>query len=148
MPLFAVARGDGHYKSSHLHQLDSFPPLFTTIPDTSKFPEPFQHNSASLPKYIRMGATHSKPNHRYTPREYDWKKEEGGYVPYRHQNKQLKWREEERQARMEDMRSKEIAWALKQREAEAARKKRYQPIEVKKQEFRRQYDEYMATKYQ
>ena len=67
-------------------------------------------------------------------------------MAYRHQKRQIKWREEEHHARLEDMRSREIARALKHREAEAARK-RYQPIEVKQQEFKRQYDEYMAAKY-
>lgn len=98
--------------------------------------------------YSTMGATHSRPVPKYTSRKYDWEKEAGAYVPYRHQRKQKQWREEEHEARIEDRRAREIARARKRHEREMAREKRYEPINAQKQSFRRQYDEYMAAKYQ
>ena len=93
-----------------------------------------------------MGSSISKSSPKYTSRHYDWEKEEGGYIPYRHQGKQKQWRKEERAARVAKIRLENAARAQAHWEREAARQSRYQPVNAKKVEFRRQYDEYMAAK--
>lgn len=93
-----------------------------------------------------MGASHSKPATRYTNQRHDWDSE-GGYVPYRHQaGRRHEWRHEEREAVFEDRRARETARAQASRDRKDARKKRYEPVNERKAEFRRQFDEHMARK--
>lgn len=93
-----------------------------------------------------MGASHSKPATRYTSQRHDWDRE-GGYIPYRHQaGRRRGWRGEERVAVLEDRRAREVAHAQASRARKDARNKRYEPVNERKAEFRRQYDEHMARK--
>ncbi|KAL6721301.1 hypothetical protein ACLMJK_000403 [Lecanora helva] len=99
-----------------------------------------------------MGCCHSQPSRKYPQyktAKYDWDRETGAYVPHRHQRNYRRWQDERRNARFEKRRAEELARAQVDREVRAtARNRRYQPVEAKKAEFRRQYDEYMAAKYQ
>lgn len=82
-----------------------------------------------------MGCAPSHEIHPYvryapTTTRYDWKAEEGGYIPYRFQDAHReRWRNDDRRAHKKQVRF--------ERERSV---KRYRDVDAKKAEFRRQYD--------